>query len=42
MLESPGKKYGGTFVCTVTDVVKTGYTYNSGLNIETSYSITAP
>jgi hypothetical protein len=33
---------GGTFTFTVTDVVKTGYTYDPGQNVETSDSITAP
>jgi hypothetical protein len=40
--ESPSKKNGGTFIFTVTDVSKSGYVYNSALNIETSDSITAP
>lgn len=39
-LSSPKKKDGGTFIFTVTDVVKTGYTYNPALNVETSDSIT--
>ena len=39
---SPKKKNGGTFTFCVTDVVATGYTYNSGLNNETCDSITAP
>jgi hypothetical protein len=42
MLESPGKKFGGTFTFTVTNVTKGGYTYNPGLNVETSDSIIAP
>jgi hypothetical protein len=42
MLESPNKKNGGTFTFTVTNVTKLGYVYNSGLNVETSDSITAP
>jgi len=42
MLESPAMKNGGTFTFTVTSVVKTGYTYNPSLNVETSDSITAP
>jgi uncharacterized lipoprotein YddW (UPF0748 family) len=33
---------GGTFVFTVTDVAKTGYTYNPAQNKETSDSITVP
>jgi hypothetical protein len=39
-LTSPKNKGGGTFTITVTDVVKTGYTYNPALNVETSDSIT--
>jgi hypothetical protein len=39
-LESPKNKGGGTFTFTVTDVVKSGNTYNPGLNIETSDTIT--
>jgi hypothetical protein len=42
MLESPGKKNGGTFTFTVTNVTKLGYSYNPSLNVETSDSITAP
>jgi hypothetical protein len=42
MLESPEKKFGGTFTFTVTNVVKTDYTYNPSLNVETSDTITAP
>ncbi|MCP5107777.1 MAG: metallophosphoesterase family protein [bacterium] len=38
--KSPKKKNGGTFTFTVTDVVKSGYTYNDSLNVETSDSIT--
>jgi hypothetical protein len=41
-LESPSKKNGGTFTFTVTNVTKGGYSYNPGLNVETSDSITAP
>jgi hypothetical protein len=37
--ESLGVKNGGVFTCTVTDVVKSGYTYNPSLNVETSDSI---
>jgi hypothetical protein len=37
---SPKNKNGGTFTITVTDVVKSGYTYNPSLNVETSDSIT--
>jgi serine protease len=36
------KKANGTFTFTVTDVVKSDWTYNSGDNIETSDSITVP
>jgi hypothetical protein len=39
-LDSPPKKGGGTYIFTVTDVVKTGETYNPALNVETSDSIT--
>jgi hypothetical protein len=42
LLESPGVKSGGTFTFTVTSVVKTGFTYAPGMNIETSDTITAP
>ncbi len=42
MLESPGKRGGGTFMCTVTDVVRSGCTYNASLNVETTDAITAP
>jgi hypothetical protein len=42
MLESPSKKNGGTFTFTVNSVVKTGYTYNPGLNVEDSDTIIAP
>ncbi len=42
MLESPRVKNGGTFTFTVTSVVKTGYTYTPGMNVETWDSITAP
>jgi hypothetical protein len=42
MLESPEKKNGGTFTFTVTNVTKLGYIYDSGENVETSDSITAP
>jgi K319-like protein len=42
MLESPSKKNGGTFMFTVTGVVKTGYTYNPSLNVEDSDTIIAP
>ncbi len=40
--ESSKKRNGGTFTFTVTDVVKDGYTYDPGLNNETSDSITCP
>lgn len=39
-LTSSKNKNGGTFTFTVTDVVKSGHTYNAGLNVETSDSIT--
>ncbi|MFC2155665.1 hypothetical protein ACFLRB_04155 [Acidobacteriota bacterium] len=39
-LTSPGKKGGDTYTFTITNVVKTGYTYNSSLNVETSDTIT--
>jgi hypothetical protein len=42
MFESPGNKKGGTFTFTVTGVVKTGYTYTPGMNVETWDSITLP
>ena len=42
LLESPKNKNGGTFTFTVTDVVVSGYTYDAGLNNETSDTITAP
>jgi hypothetical protein len=42
MLESSGKKNGGTFTFTVTNVTKLEYIYDSGQNEETSDSITAP
>jgi PKD repeat protein len=35
-------KSGGTFTFTVDDVVKSGYTYDPALNVETSDSITVP
>lgn len=41
-IESPGKKDGGTFIFTVTDIVKDGCSYNPDLNVETSDSITVP
>jgi Calcineurin-like phosphoesterase/Purple acid Phosphatase, N-terminal domain len=37
---SAKKKNGGTFTFTVTDVVKSGFTYNPTLNVETSDSVT--
>lgn len=37
---SPRNKGGGTFTFTVTNVVKSGFTYNSSLNVETSDTIT--
>ncbi|MCK5055324.1 MAG: metallophosphoesterase [Candidatus Aminicenantes bacterium] len=39
-LTSPKNKGGGTFTFTVTNVVKSGYTYNPALNVETSDTIT--
>jgi hypothetical protein len=42
MLESSGKKNGGTFTFTVTNVTKLGYIYDSVENEETSDSITVP
>jgi len=42
ILQSPNKKNGGTFNFCVTNVVATGYTYDSAMNIETCDSITAP
>jgi hypothetical protein len=42
MIESPGKKFGGLFIFTVTNVEKTGCNYIPELNVETSDSITAP
>jgi hypothetical protein len=41
-LESSWVKNGGTFTFTVTNVTKGGYTYDSGLNVETSDWIAAP
>jgi hypothetical protein len=41
-LRSPNARNGGTFTFTVTNVVISGYTYNPGLNLETSDSITNP
>jgi hypothetical protein len=42
ILESPSVNGGGTFICTVIDVVKDGCTYNASLNVETFDVITAP
>jgi hypothetical protein len=42
MLESSNMKNGGTFTFTVGSVVKTGYTYDPALNVETTDSITVP
>jgi len=39
-LSSAKIRNGGTFIFTVTDVVKSGVTYNSSLNVETSDSVT--
>lgn len=41
-LRSPNARNGGTFTFTVTNVVISGYTYNPGLNLETSDSIINP
>jgi hypothetical protein len=41
-LQSSNKKNGGTWTFTVDDVVKTGWTYDEGANVETSDSITCP
>jgi hypothetical protein len=35
-------KSGGTFTFSVDDVVKSGYTYDPALNVETSDSVTVP
>ena len=40
MIESPWVRDGGTFVFTVTDIVKSGCTYDPNSNVETSDSIT--
>jgi hypothetical protein len=42
MLESPGKKGGGTYIFTVTNVEKAGCTYIPALNVETTKMIVAP
>ncbi len=42
VIESNKKKNGGTFTVTLDSVAVSGYSYNSGLNVETSDSITAP
>jgi hypothetical protein len=39
-IASPKTKNGGTFTFTVTGVVKSGFTYNPALNVETSDSVT--
>jgi hypothetical protein len=41
-LESSKIKNGGTWTFTVDDVVKSGWTYDEGANVETSDSITCP
>jgi hypothetical protein len=41
-LDSGKVKNGGTFIFTVTDVVKSGWTYDPSSNIETTDSITCP
>ena len=42
VLTSPVNPDGGTFTCTVTNLTKSGYPYNSGANHETSDSIQNP
>jgi len=42
VLTSPVNATGGTFTCTVTNLTKSGYPYNSGANHETSKSIQNP
>jgi len=42
VFESSKVRNGGTYTVTVTDVTASGYSYNSGLNVETSDSVTAP
>jgi hypothetical protein len=42
VLTSPKNPSGGTFTCTVTNLTKSGYPYNSGANHETSDSIQNP
>jgi hypothetical protein len=42
VFESSKVKNGGTYTVTVTNVTASGSNYNSGLNVETSDSITAP
>jgi len=41
-LTSSGKKGGGTWTFCVTDVTKSGWTYNASANVETCDTITAP
>jgi hypothetical protein len=41
-LQSSNKKNGGSWTFTVDDVVKSGWFYDSGANVETSDSITCP
>ena len=41
-LDSGKIKNGGTFTITVTDVVKSGWTYDPAKNVETSDTITCP
>jgi hypothetical protein len=41
-LDSSGKKKGGTWTFCVTDVVKSGWTYDDTANVETCDQITAP
>jgi len=42
VLTSPVNPSGGTFTCTVTNLTKSGYPYNSGANHETSKTIQNP
>jgi len=42
VLTSPVSQDGGTFTCTVDDLTKSGYPYNSGANHETSRSLQNP
>jgi len=42
MIESDSSVKNCTWVFAVTDVVKSGYSYNPALNVETSDSISTP